>query len=157
MGKIIGHLNSALKHTRDLSRGLFPVLEKGGLNMALRELAFSMEDMFDIKIIFKCDEEICISQKEAAIHILRIVQEAINNAIKHGRATTVSICLKNINKRLLLEIEDNGAGFPQKPNKKGMGLDIMKYRASMIGASFEINSTKGAGTTIRCRMNKPQR
>ena len=157
MEKIIGHLNSALKHTRDLSRGLFPVLEKGGLNMALRELALSMEDMFDIKIVFKCDEEVCITQKESAIHILRIVQEAINNAIKHGRATTVSICLKNVNKRLLLEIEDNGAGFPQKPNKKGMGLDIMKYRATMIGASLEIHSVKGAGTVIRCRMKKTGR
>lgn len=155
MDKIIGHLNQALKYTRDLSRGLFPVLEPGGLFMALKELALAMEDMFDIRVRLKCDEDIRITPLKNAVHILRVVQEAVNNAIKHGRATTVSIRLEKVNGRLLLEIKDNGAGFPQKPNRKGMGLNIMKYRLSVVGASFEIDSVKGSGVVIRCRFRKP--
>jgi len=151
MQNIIHHLKSALKHTRELSRGLFPVLEKGGLDLALKELALVMEDIFDIRINLR----IHINNREGATHIFRIVQEAIHNAIKHGHATEVSITLAMVKKRLLLEITDNGAGFPQMPNKKGMGLNIMKYRVSMIAATFDINSKKSEGTTIRCWINNP--
>jgi signal transduction histidine kinase len=154
MLKIIGHLNNALKHTRDLSRGLFPVLEKGGLEMALKELALSMEEIFDIRILLTYGDGVQITRKKAATHIFRIVQEAINNAIKHGRASEVSILFKKMNSRLLLEITDNGTGFPQKSNKKGMGLNIMKYRISVIGGSLEIESEKSKGTTIRCLIKK---
>ncbi|MCP4147800.1 MAG: PAS domain-containing protein [bacterium] len=157
MDVIIGHLNSALKHTRDLSRGLFPILKEGGLIMALKELALSMEELYDISIDLICDDTIRIKDRDSAIHIFRIIQEALNNAIKHGQAKSVSIRFKIINKRLLLEISDNGTGFPQNPNKKGMGLEIMKYRASMIGAVFKIDSAKGKGTTISCRMDNLHR
>jgi PAS domain S-box-containing protein len=153
--KIIDHLKSALKHTRDLSRGLFPVLEKGGLDLALKELALVMEDIFDIRIHLKYDERIHIVNREGAIHIFRIVQEAIHNAIKHGHASEVTITLAMVKNRLLLEIADNGAGFPQMPNKKGMGLNIMKYRVSMISATFDIISIKGKGTILRCWVNNP--
>ncbi len=157
MLKIIGHLNNALKHTRDLSRGLFPVLEKGGLTMALKELAHSMEEIFDIRIPLTYDDNVHITRKKAATHIFRIVQEAINNAIKHGRASEVHIDFKKIKNHLLLEITDNGTGFPQKPNKKGMGINIMKYRVSVIGGSLEIDSQKGKGTTIRCQLKNPHK
>lgn len=155
MLKIIGHLNNALKHTRDLSRGLFPVLEKGGLDMALKELAHSMEEIFDIRIHLTYGAGVQVTKKKAAIHIFRILQEAINNAIKHGRASEVHIVFKKMKSRLLLEITDNGTGFPQKSNIKGMGLNIMKYRLSVIGGSLEIDSQKGKGTTIRCRIKYP--
>ncbi|MCP5105593.1 MAG: PAS domain-containing protein [bacterium] len=155
MQKIIGHMNSALKHTRDLSRGLFPVLEKGGLAVALKELAHSMEEIFDIRIHLTYGGGVQVTREKAATHIFRIVQEAVNNAIKHGRASEVRIHLKKIKTRLLLEIADNGAGFPQKPNKKGMGINIMKYRVSVIGGSLEIDSEKGKGTTVLCRLKKP--
>lgn len=155
MLKIIGHLNGALKHTRDLSRGLFPVLEKGGLALALTELAHSMEEIFDIRIHLTYGDGVHITRKKAATHIFRIAQEAINNAIKHGRASEVRICFKKMENRLLLEIADNGTGFPQKPNIKGMGLNIMKYRVSVIGGSLEIDSEKGKGSTIRCWIKNP--
>ncbi len=155
MQKIIGHLNHALKHTRDLSRGLFPVLEKGGLAMALKELTLSMEEIFHIRIHLNYGDGVQVAKKETATHIFRILQEAVNNAIKHGRASEVNIRLKKIKNRLLLEISDNGTGFPQKPNKKGMGINIMKYRASVIGGSLEINSEKGKGAVIRCWIKNP--
>jgi PAS domain S-box-containing protein len=153
--KIIDHLKSALKHTRDLSRGLFPVLEKGGLNLALKELALAMEGIFDVHIDLIYDEKVQITDRQSTIHIFRIVQEAINNAIKHGQASKISITLAKVKKKLVLEISDNGAGFPQMPNKKGMGLNIMKYRISMIAATFEIISKKGKGTTIKCWLKNP--
>ncbi|MCP4214407.1 MAG: PAS domain-containing protein [bacterium] len=155
MDTIIGHMKNALKHTRDLSRGLFPILKEGGLSMALQELALSMEELFEISVRLKYDAGLHITDKECAVHIFRIVQEALNNAIKHGRAGTVSVRFKRNGKHIQLEVSDTGTGFPQNPNKKGMGLDIMKYRASVIGASFEIDSTKGKGTTIICRMENP--
>lgn len=157
MQKIIGHMNNALKHTRDLSRGLFPVLEKGGLAMALKELALSMEEIFDIRIHLNYEDTVQVTKKEAAIHIFRIVQEALNNAIKHGRATEARISLEIIKNQLVLTISNNGTGFPQKPNKKGMGLNIMKYRLSVIGGSLEIESNKKKGTTIKCTIKNPKK
>ncbi len=157
MDVIIGHLNSALKHTRDLSRGLFPILKEGGLIMALKDLALSMEELYELSIDLICDSNIRFKDRDSAIHIFRIIQEALNNAIKHGHAKSVSIRFKIKKGRLLLEISDSGTGFPQNPNRKGMGLDIMRYRASVIGADFDIKSKKGKGTTISCRMDNLNR
>jgi signal transduction histidine kinase len=149
MQNIIKHLNNALKHTRDLSRGLYPIIGEGRLNIALKDLALSLQDLYGITIKVTYDENIGAFDSGSAVHLFRIIQESINNSIKHGRASRIDICMKQEQDEFSLTIKDNGAGFPQNPNIKGIGLNIMKYRASIIGASFEIESDKETGTRIR--------
>ena len=81
-----------------------------------------------------------------AVHLYRIAQEALNNAIKHGHAKLIVIALEAMNGGLSLRISDDGTGFPAAgPRHDGMGLNIMRYRARMVGGTLDIqaNSTHG--------------
>jgi len=152
MARIIQHLNLSLKHARGLSRGLYPIIEQSGLKVALEDLAISMQELFRITIHLDYDGKISRIHNPTAIHIFRIIQEALNNAIKHGHAGNLHISLKKKLDEIHLTIMDDGKGFPQKPNRRGMGLNIMRYRASIIGASFSLETDKNSGTTIVCKL-----
>jgi len=85
------------------------------------------------------------------IYLYRIAQEAINNAIKHGKAKRIQICLNASADSIILGVEDNGSGLPAKvPARKGFGLRIMEYRASSLGGSLTIQRRKGGGTRVAC-------
>jgi len=82
------------------------------------------------------------------INIYRVVQEAINNAIKYSAATTLNISLEELNNKLQLKIQDDGIGFHVNEVTLGSGLENMKNRAIAIHAQFQIDSTPEKGTTI---------
>jgi signal transduction histidine kinase len=88
--------------------------------------------------------------------LYRIVQEAINNAIKHGRARQISISLKSAGHQFALTVKDDGLGFSNETKKHGgMGMHIMKYRAGVLNASLEVRSgSGGTGTTVVCTFRK---
>jgi two-component system sensor kinase FixL len=151
-GKIAEHVREAIAQTRMLSRGLSPVaLEADGLMSALHELAGTITTLFGIECRFECRHPILIQNNSAATHLYRIAQEAINNALKHGKARKVVMALDKSGDSVHLRITDNGSGFPAvlKPNA-GMGLQIMRYRAGMIGASLDIQRANGKGTAVVC-------
>lgn len=150
MKKLIGHLQNALTYTRDLAKGLYPTLGEGGLMVALNELAMSVSELFAVTVTVECEEEVNTSDEAVTIHLYRIVQEALNNAIRHGKATRIAIRLYREKGAVVLAVTDNGVGFPEKPNKKGMGLNIMQTRASSIGSSFEIATRRNKGTVVKC-------
>lgn len=152
VAEIIQHLNLSLKHARDLSRGLYPIITKSGLKPALEDLANSLRELYGVLIHLDYDDRIAHIQDTAAIHIFRIIQEASHNSIRHGHADNLYVSLKKKRNEIHLTVSDDGKGFPQKPNMKGMGLNIMRYRASMIGASFQLHSDKSTGTTIVCKV-----
>jgi PAS domain S-box-containing protein len=154
---ILDQLKIALKNTRDLSRGLYPIIAEGKLFLALEDLALSMEELFNTKVILDYDRTIKFYDNIVAIHLFRIVQETLNNAIRHGRATKIQIEFKKNENIIFLKIADNGCGFPKKPNIRGMGLNIMKYRASIIGASFDLESKTGKGTTIVLKLSSTRK
>jgi signal transduction histidine kinase len=86
-----------------------------------------------------------------ASHLYRIAQEALTNASRHGHASLVDISLIATEEAFTLRITDNGVGFVRTaPSGSGMGLKIMKYRADMIGAKFEIaaHEPRGAAVTV---------
>ncbi len=122
MEKIVVHLQNALTHTRDLAKGLYPTLAQGGLISALNELAIAIGELFTVKVTVECAQGVNTFNEAVTIHIYRIVQEALNNAIKHGKATRIAIRLFRKKNGIELTVTDNGVGFPQKPNRKGMGL-----------------------------------
>ena len=155
--KITAMVNETISQARDLARGLSPVeLENNGLQAALAELA-SRVSRTNVNCTVKGPSFTKVYDNAAAIHLYRIAQEAVNNAIKHGRAKNITIGLNTQNNQVELTVQDDGCGFPKNPGKNsGMGLRVMNYRAGMIGATVSIGSADPCGTLVRCVMsNRP--
>jgi PAS domain S-box-containing protein len=151
-GDIAKNVREAIGQTRSLARGLSPVtLESEGLTSALHELAVNTEKLFNVKCRFDGDLQVVVYNHAAATHLFRLAQEAVSNAIKHGKAKRISIHLKADPGRIYLAVNDNGRGFPKKsPASKGMGLRIMQSRAGMIGGTLTIEQNAGGGTSVIC-------
>jgi signal transduction histidine kinase len=154
--EIARHVRGAISQTRLLARGLSPVvLESEGLMSALSELAESTEKLFRISCRFHCAAPVLIETHTVATHLYRIVQEAVSNAVKHGRARKIEIHLKSVQDRIMLEVDDNGVGLPKVlPKKRGLGLRIMQYRAGMIGGTATVERKAGGGTRVICSLHR---
>jgi signal transduction histidine kinase len=110
-------------------------------------------DRSKIRCDFICGEPVLIHDSPTATHLYRIAQEAVNNAIKHAKASRIIIRLSSNNGVVDLVVEDNGMGLPQPPPKGGgMGLRIMNHRAGMIGASFSVQHMTEGGTSVACAL-----
>jgi PAS domain S-box-containing protein len=156
--EIARHVRGAISQTRSLARGLSPVLlESEGLMSALADLATSTEQMFHLSCRFHCDPPVLVHDHAVATHLYRIAQEAVSNAIKHGKATTITIGLRQFPERIELGIHDDGVGLAGEPVKgKGMGLRIMRYRADMIGGSLGVVRRPEGGTAVTCSLRNSQ-
>lgn len=155
-GKITRHVREAISQTRSLARGLSPVvIESEGLMSALRQLAESAGQMFLIRCDFECELRVLVPDQGVATHLYRIAQEALSNAVKHGKAKHVVIRLRANDGRILLHVKDHGRGLPETlPKGKGMGLRIMQYRAGIIGGSVVIQRDPEGGTSVVCSVNQ---
>lgn len=148
-------LKAAVVRTRGLARGIFPVkLEQDGLASALHELATSASRAFHLTCTFECDPPVLVEDASVATHLYRITQEALNNAIKHGKAAHVTITLSASDDVLQLTIEDDGIGFPEDlpEDHQGMGLRTMEYRSNFIGGTLEISRNGRSGTVVACSL-----
>ncbi|HWR68840.1 MAG TPA: PAS domain-containing sensor histidine kinase [Desulfomonilia bacterium] len=150
--EIVELIDQAITMTRGFARGLNPVeLQADGLMHALGKLAENMKRLFGVSCTFVCSAPIFIYDNEKATHLYRIVQEALNNAIKHGKADEVAISLDREGTTCVLTISDNGIGYGKTPSHgRGMGLSIMRYRASMIEATIDIRARPQGGTDLVC-------
>jgi PAS domain S-box-containing protein len=147
------YARQAIEQARMLARGLSPVeLEANGLMAALRELARSSQTLFNVECIFRCEQKVLVSDNAKATHIYRIAQEAINNAVKHGKAKKIVLTLATQEDRAKLTVTDDGTGFATDSvsGRSGMGVRSMKHRASVIGGSLEIISAKSQGVVLNC-------
>ena len=151
--RIVGLVNEAITKTRELSHGLLPViLDAEGLMSALRRWAAEVEDLFGISCRLRTDEPVLIHDANMSTHLYRIAQEAVNNAIKHGQAKNIVIGLFARDGYGTLRIENDGAKLPEpSANASGMGIQIMNYRARMIGGSLQVESGEDRGVTITCQ------
>jgi len=145
-------LNEANAQARNVARGLFPVrLEEHGLVLALEELAASASSRYRITCRFVCEATPVKVDSEVELHLYYIVQEALLNAVNHGKATGVIVTLTAEGDRMKLTVQDNGAGFElSNKSRTGMGIRIMRHRAKVIGATLELQSQVGQGTQIIC-------
>lgn len=154
-GQIAAHVREAITQTRMLAHGLCPVvLESEGLMSALQELAHATTKMFGVNCSFRCDHPVQVHDNTTATHLYRIAQEAVSNAIKHGRATRIEIGLAAQSNRVFLAVKDNGVGIPATPPRTGAGLRIMQYRAGMIGGSVVVQRGEQYGTTVACSVHQ---
>ncbi|MDB6024737.1 MAG: Multi-sensor signal transduction histidine kinase [Verrucomicrobiales bacterium] len=150
---IASHVRDVIGQTRSLARGLSPVvLESEGLMAALTELVSNTQKLFRVKCHFDCPTPVYVHELIPATHLFRIAQEAVTNAIKHGKAKEISIRLETKLQKIILTIKDNGTGFsqPSSGTTKGMGLRIMQYRAGMIGATLLFQRQTKGGTAVVC-------
>jgi PAS domain S-box-containing protein len=158
LSKVCAYLRETISQTRSLARGLSPlILGSGGLVEALGELALRMSKEGHATCTFMGPASPVVIDEFIAGHLFRIAQEAVNNAVKHSKGNRVSVSLQNHNGHLRLEIADNGRGLPKaEPPQRGIGLQVMKHRASVIDAELTTKSTPGNGVTITCVLNPPK-
>jgi PAS domain S-box-containing protein len=144
-------VNENAGRARDLARGLHPFeLGPGGLLVSLRELATRTNEHTPCRC--ECPRTLRVNDESVALNVYRIAQEAVNNALKHARASEIIIGLRKQGHDLVLTIRDDGTGMRSLRKKKTMGIHMMKYRSDVCGGKLEIESRRGHGTTVTSRV-----
>ena len=139
-----------MERTRALAHGLVPAkLVNLGLERALKELARQTTLARQVEVEVKCPAELPEHGAEPTLQVYRIAQEAVSNAIKHGKAKRIVISLVKRRENLVLTITDNGKGLPKKSSRsQGIGLHVMQFRTAILGGSFSLRSNKPGGVTV---------
>ena len=149
--KIVTLVNESIKMTRELARGLLPVVsESHGLMSALEHWAREVSDLFHVDCRFECGAAILVHDGANADHLFRLAQEAVINGIKHGKAKRIVIGLAIVKGGGALTVRDDGDGFHPPADHPGLGLRTMNYRAKLVGGSLSVQSSPGNGTVVRC-------
>jgi PAS domain S-box-containing protein len=152
--RISALLDETITESRRVSRGLYPVrLETEGLVPALTDLANTTSERFNVRCFCKTEAPGPVCDHTTATHLYRIAQEAVNNALKHSGARTVSIQLTESNDRIELTVEDDGTGIERvPPQNSGMGLHTMDYRARSLGGNLRLFRPDRGGTVVSCQV-----
>src|SRR5215831_10332615 len=147
-------VEDAIDLTRKLAKGLFPLQLAGeGLGGALLELCRDTAELHRIDCEFTNHMQTPSIDSTAAMHLYRIAQEAVMNAIKHGHVSRVVVDLSIENGTLAMRVNDDGIGLPdQLPADRGLGLRIMASRAGMIGAHFSAKNNSAGGAMVTCEL-----
>jgi len=150
--QLVSLIEQGIEYTRMLARSLHPMgIQSEGLSDGLEELAASIMRGFAVHCQIECSGTVSPGTAEANMHLYRIAQEAISNAIRHGHAKNITLRLAGEDDRIVFSIIDDGTGLPPDAEKKGgMGLNIMKYRAGMIGATLQFHRLPKTGTEVMC-------
>jgi signal transduction histidine kinase len=151
-GHVVGMIENGMTIAREMARGLtlvFPGTDN--LRVALEELAAKTRDHFGVECLLSAGDAQLSLDDFRAIHLYRIAQEAINNAIRHGKAVRLIVTLSRVGDRGILTVQDDGSGMPdQCAAFSGMGLRIMRHRARMLGGQLDIYEETARGVTISC-------
>jgi signal transduction histidine kinase len=155
--EIVCLLNQTIGEARDLAHGLCPVgLNAAGLADALDSLARNVSRGQGAFCAFVEDAGCPGLCPETTSHLVRIAQEAVRNAVTHGRADEIEIRLACVGGSGSLSIRDNGVGLPeQHRGDDGIGLHTMGYRARAIGGSLEVVAQPGCGVAVTCAFPLP--
>lgn len=143
------YLKKAIQESRTLAHNLMPkVVSANGIVLAIQALISALEGTTDTKIHFY--ENLGSERVKLSVEmtLYRIVQESINNMIKHAEASQCTIQLLKHSDMIVLTIEDDGNGFDLNTQMNSFGLNSMKTRANAVGAYFQISSQKSKGTEI---------
>lgn len=145
-------VREAIEQTRNLAHGLSPVMMSGdGLMNGLQKLALNTGTTFDLSCTFLCPEPVPVPESTVATHLYRISQEAVHNALRHGRAKTITIELSLNAGQVVLAVRDDGVGLQAgAEGANGMGLRVMRYRAQIIGGTLMVQGEPRGGTSVIC-------
>jgi signal transduction histidine kinase len=153
---IADQLAGATRAARALARGLSPVdIGHEGLAAALSGLARNAEEVFHIQCKFRAENPCPMIDHHAATQLYRIAQEAVANAVRHGRASLVTISLRCDPSNLVLTIANNGEPFRRNVPHGGIGLHLMRLRAESIGAPLQFLENPAVGGTFAVQVTFP--
>ncbi len=149
LDEVRGIVQATLEKIRSLSHALHPVvLDEAGLESALNAYLPSFQKQTGIEIRY---EKAGVSRdldRGVSIHLYRVLQEALNNVVRHSKSTSAAVRLKYLQASIVLEVEDNGIGFPRVEGR-GMGLVSMRERAELIDATIEFLPSAAGGALVR--------
>lgn len=150
-------LNEMIGQARDMARGLNPVsLERLGVAAALEAFASNVEGLFGISCRFHAPPRFPDPGSEVGLHLFRIAQEAVNNAITHGRARQIDVTLGPQGEKGRLSIRDDGCGITRKSLlAPGLGAHTMDYRSRLIGGALTMQRRSPGGTSVTCLFPMP--
>jgi PAS domain S-box-containing protein len=150
-GRIAGLANRTLEQVRKLARGLSSIdLDPEGMESALKDLAATVQASLGRPCTFVSRGIPSWPDGTVPLHLFRIAQEAVNNAVRHAKPKQIRIELVTMKDAVTLSVHDDGVGLPPAGGRrKGMGFSVMQYRSRLIGASLEIRSS-AAGTSVIC-------
>lgn len=161
--EISGATSQALEEVRQITRGLRPhQLDRLGLTQAIRTSVSQAAANSPISFAIRVEDIDGLFDKDAEIHVYRIVQEAVTNAVKHSGATEAAAVVKKRAAGVSLAVRDNGRGFdPAKlsaqPHDLGYGLGGISERARILGANLTIDSRPGEGASLTVEVPLPAR
>jgi len=142
MGKAINDLRN-LSHSLDADH-----IRNNGWTSAIQKLLNDLQRSGKYKIIISIEEELPALGSDKPIILFRMIQEVVNNIIRHAGADTICLDAKKENDKIEIAIKDNGKGFDTAGNSPGLGLQNLKNRAKMINAGLLVNSEPGKGTCV---------
>ncbi len=147
-------LLKTMNHAHQVAHDLAAVdLQNDDLEAALKQLATHAESMFDLDCELKTEGAIPTLPQTVVKQLYKIAQEAVTNAIKHGKASKVDMNLMNTDGDLIMTIRNDGEPFPETLGLKNrMGLRIMNYRAHVIGATVSVRGEGEHGAIVTCSM-----
>ena len=146
---------STLDKVRSLSQALHPVmLDEAGLEQTIEWYLPVVERQTGIGISYEKSGTPFPLNGSAAVHVYRVLQEALNNVARHSGAKEAWVRLHFFQNRLELEVEDHGAGFSAARPRQGIGLVAMRERAELLGGRVALEHPAGGGTLVRLSVPK---
>ncbi len=145
--KSIADLRS-LSHSLDSDR-----IRTNGWENEVEKLLINLQKTRKYKVNFHAEPDLPALGKDKPIILFRMIQEVINNIIKHAKATEIDFSAFQKNKIIRIEIKDNGSGFDNSKSVAGSGLNNLASRSKMIKADLQINTTPGKGTLVILSIN----
>ena len=149
------NISMAIEEIRKLSKELItPTLNDLGLIQSIKELIRSIQTVKKMKIrlnIFGLDENSLLPEQK--LNVYRIIQEQLNNILKHAQATTVEIELNKVKEQISLQVKDDGKGFDPRIRRQGIGISNIISRAELYNGKVEIESAPGKGCRLEVILN----
>ena len=148
LAKIAG---KSIETVRDMTHSMLPLeLRQMGFELVCRQLAATTQKSSGVVVRFRyLGLPSRVPMGSLAEHMYRIVQESLANAVKHASATRISITLKVSDTKLVLTVSDNGVGIDSTRSTGGIGLQIMRYRARLLGGLLDVRRSSSGGTIVR--------
>jgi PAS domain S-box-containing protein len=148
--RLVAGLNQVHQQIRALARGLVPVeMEDKGLAAALDDLAAKTSEQAGIAVHFACPDWVEMPDHGTSVELYRIAQEAVSNALRHGKPRNIRLTMLTQPNGLRLRIADDGVGISDRATEsRGLGIRIMEYRAGLIGGILRIDPAQQGGTVV---------
>lgn len=147
-------LEGAHVAARRMALGLHPVSDgPAGLAASLTRLACDVTETMAAQCVVEIDDDPPMVDRERSVHLFRIAQEAVANAVRHGHADQIVIALRRDDRAALLSVQDNGSGRPQNPSSREPGLRSIEYRVRRVGGTIDVRDREdGSGTIVEVRV-----